>query len=134
MDALDEYLKELRELREDMPGDIPRFSDKDGGLAAQVLFLFQDPGKSGAEKSGVVDRCNDDPSAAAFREANRGVLDREKTVSWNAIPWAMRGTVASEKRLVREWGLIPRLLDALPEARVVVLWRQRRQGLHRGHL
>lgn len=120
MDALDEYLAWLREQRGVMSGDVPRFSDKDGRTAARVLFLFQDPGNSGAARSGVVDRCNDGPSAKAFRKANKGVLDREETVSWNAIPWAMQGTVADEKRLVREWRLIPRLLDALPEVRVVL--------------
>lgn len=121
MDALDRYLSQLKELRDGMPGDIPAFSDKDGRTSARMLFLFQDPGRSGAAKSGVVDRDNDDPSAKAFREANEGVLDRRETVCWNAIPLAKQGTFAEEKQLVREWGLVPRLLDALPEVRVVVL-------------
>lgn len=121
MDALDEYLKEVRKLRGGMPGDIPRFSDKDGKTAAQALFLFQDPGRSGAAESGVVDRDNDDPSAEAFREASRGLLERERTVSWNAIPWARQGTFSSEIGLVRQWRLITSLLNALPEVRVVAL-------------
>lgn len=121
MDDLDKYLEELRNRRTGMFGDIPRFSDKDGRTAAQVLFLFQDPGKSGAAKSGVVDRCNKDPSAASFREANEGILNRKRTVSWNAIPWAIQGTVADKKQLVREWRLIPRLLNALPKVEVVIL-------------
>lgn len=122
MDALDKYEAELKKLRTNMLGGIPRFSAKEGRTEAQVLFLFQDPGKSGAAKSGVVDRDNDGPSAEAFREANRGILDREKTVSWNAIPWAKQGTFADEIRLLRQWGLVPRLLDALPQVRVVVLF------------
>jgi uracil-DNA glycosylase len=121
MDALVEYLAGLRDLRRDMPGDIPRFSDKDGRTKAKVLFLFEDPGKSGAAESGEVDRDNDDPSAKAFTEANKGVLNRETTVSWNTIPWARQEKVAQEISLVREWKLVPKLLDALPDVRVVVL-------------
>jgi hypothetical protein len=120
MDALVEYLAGLRDLRRDMPGDIPRFSDKDGRTKAKVLFLFEDPGKSGAAESGEVDRDNDDPSAKAFTEANKGVLNRETTVSWNTIPWARQEKVAQEISLVREWKLVPKLLDALPDVRVVV--------------
>lgn len=121
MDALDEYLADLRDRRRGKTGDIPRFSDKDGRTKAKALFLFEDPGKSGAAKSGVVDRDNDDPSAEAFRAASEGVLDCEKTVSWNTIPWARQGTPASEINLVREWKLVARLLDALPKVKVVIL-------------
>jgi hypothetical protein len=120
-DALDKYLNDLRELRGDMPGSIPRFSEKDGRTEAKVLFLFQDPGRSGAAVSGVVDRDNDDHTAKAFREASVGVLDREMTVSWNAIPWARQGTFTKEIRLVRRWGLVPLLLDALPKVSAVIL-------------
>ena len=67
MDDLDRCLADLRGLRRGMPGAIPKFSDKDGRTTAEVLFLFEDPGKSGAAVSGVVDRDNDDPTAAAFR-------------------------------------------------------------------
>jgi hypothetical protein len=66
MDDLDKYLADLRGLRGGMLGAIPEFSDKDGRTTAEVLFLFEDPGKSGAAESGVVDRDNDDSSAAAF--------------------------------------------------------------------
>src|ERR687890_1430069 len=109
MDKLDEYLSDLEVLRQGMKGDIPRFSEKDGRTEAKVLFLFQDPGRSGAAASGVVDRDNDDHTAKAFREASEGVLDRGMTVSWNAIPWARQGTFTKEIRLVRRWGLVPLL-------------------------
>jgi hypothetical protein len=105
-----------------MEGDIPTFSVKDGRTKAKVLFMFQDPGKSGAADSGVVDRDNNDPSAKTFKDLNDEVgLPREDTVSWNTIPWAMQKTFPKELARVREWRLIPKLLDALPEVKVVVL-------------
>lgn len=114
-------MQELGQLAGGRADSVPRFCDRDGRTAAEVLFLLQDPGRSGATKSGVVCRENDDATARAFREANDGVLNREKTISWNAIPWAREGTQAEERRLVRELGMVPKLLDALPEVRVVVL-------------
>jgi hypothetical protein len=66
MDKLDEYLNDLRKLRRGRTGDIPTFSIKDGGTKGKVLFLFQDPGNSGAADSGVVDRDNKDESAKLF--------------------------------------------------------------------
>lgn len=134
MDALEKYRGKLRELPDDRHSTIPWFSDKDGRTAAQALFLFQDPGKSGAAKSGVADRDNEDPSAKAFREASEGILEREKTVSWNAIPWAIQGKVGYERWLVREWQVIPLLLDALPKVTVVVLCGNVARDFNHRHL
>jgi hypothetical protein len=123
MDKLDEYLNDLRKLRRGRAGDIPAFSVKDGRTEAEALFLFQDPGNSGAADSGVVDRDNKDESAKVFKALNEEQeLDREKTVSWNSIPWAVQGNdFGAELVQVREWELVPKLLDALPKVRVVVL-------------
>ena len=122
MDKLDEYLEEVRKLRSGMEDDIPVFDDEDGRTDARVLFLFQDPGKSGAAKSRRVSRTNEDPSARTFKKLNEDVsLNPKLTVSWNTIPWAMRDTFPQELARVREWNLIPKLLDALPKVEVVVL-------------
>ena len=120
MDALDEYRQYVMKMRDGEPGGLPEFSREDGRAAARVLLLFQDPGRSGAETTGVVDRDNPDPSAAVVRETE-DILPREMTVSWNAIPWAQQGTVAEELELVRRWELVPKLLDVLPRVCAVVL-------------
>lgn len=122
MDQLDEYLNDLRKRRKGMDGFIPTFSVKDGRTKAKALFLFQDPGKSGAERSRVVDRDNDDESAKLFGNLNQELgFDREETVSWNSIPWAMQDKPDAELERVRKWKLVPQLLDALPKVCVVVL-------------
>jgi hypothetical protein len=120
MDKFGEYLEEVRKLRSGMEDDIPVFDDEDDRTDARVLFLFQDPGKSGAAKSWRVSRANEDPSALTFKKLNEDMgLNPKLTVSWNTIPWTMRDTFPQELARVREWDLIPKLLDALPK--VVVL-------------
>ncbi len=105
MDKLDEYLEEVRRLRNGREDEIPVFDDEDGRTDARVLFLFQDPGKSGAERSGKVGRTNDDPSARTFAKLNRDVgLDPKLTVSWNTIPCPMRESFPKELARVREGG------------------------------
>lgn len=120
MDALDEYRDYVLKVWAGEEGALPTFSTKDGRTAARVLLMFQDPGHSGAATTGEADRNNPDPSAAAVRDTE-AVLPRELTVSWNAIPWAQQKPVGEELRRVREWNLVPKLLDALPEVCVVVL-------------
>lgn len=122
MDALDRYLETVRKrLRAERPDAVlPDFSRDDTRTGARVLLMFQDPGHSGAAKTGETSRNNPDPSAAAIRQTE-DVLPPELAVSWNAIPWAQQKPVGEELTLVREWGLIPELLDALPRVRAVVL-------------
>ncbi len=122
MDKLDEYLEGVRKLRSGREDEIPVFDNEDGRTDARVLFLFQDPGKSGAERSGRVSRTNDDPSARTFKKLNQDAgLDPKLTVSWNTIPWPICESFSKELTRVRECGLIPNLLDALPKVEVVVL-------------
>jgi hypothetical protein len=123
-DELDRYLDDLRELRAGRPGRIPTFSVRDGRTKAKVLFLFQDPGHSGAMKGkSEVDRDNDDDSARMFKCLNEEAeFDRKLTMSWNAVPWeANRSDWKGEMAFVRKHGLIPKLLDLLPALKVVVL-------------
>jgi uracil-DNA glycosylase len=119
MDALERYRRAIREREGEW---VPYFSEKDGWTDAEVLFLFQDPGNSGAMKSEEVDRDNLDDSARRFKRANEDVgLPRERTVSWNAVPWDANGKADAELRRVREGGWLLTLLNALPKVRVVVL-------------
>jgi hypothetical protein len=76
--------------------EVPDFDPLDGGVRAQVLFLFEKPGPMTAEKgsgnrsgSGFISRDNDDPTAEAIwrfmREADiprdlNGSLERDSLV------------------------------------------------------
>jgi uracil-DNA glycosylase len=85
MDALDEYVEELRRSKGE---GVPDFSKDDGRTEAKILFLHRDPGNSGASKTGFVDRGNPHATAKNFREASeKAGLDRKLTIAWNAVPW-----------------------------------------------
>src|ERR1019366_4921133 len=51
-------------------GEVPEFDPFDGGVDAQVLFLFEKPGPMtvGGDGSGFISRNNDDPTAEATFE------------------------------------------------------------------
>jgi hypothetical protein len=66
--------------------EIPYFDPWDGGIAAEVLFLFEAPGPQ-AKGSGFISRNNPDPSANNFFEFNRQIgICRKRTISWNIVP------------------------------------------------
>jgi hypothetical protein len=120
MDALDEYVKELRLSKGE---GVPDFSINDGRTEAKVLFLHRDPGKSGASKTGRVDRDNPYITAKNFREANeKAGLDRKLTIAWNAVPWPVgESTFARELKRVRSEAWLDKLLVLLEQVNVVVL-------------
>lgn len=128
MDALDEYVAELRSEKGD---GVPEFSQHDGRTEARVLFLHRDPGNSGASRTGVVDRGNPYATARNFREANDAArLDRKLTVVWNAVPWPVGArSFARELERVRSEGWLDKLLVLLPHLRVVVLLGEEAHGL-----
>ena len=80
------------DLREDSGERVPDFDPDDGGIEAEVLFVFQDPGPTVGD-TGFISRDNylfdpKDHSAMRVIEASdEAGLDRTRTVSWNAIPW-----------------------------------------------
>jgi hypothetical protein len=123
---LDAYLADLRDKEGSRGAKIPKFDPNDGGIEAKILFLFQDPGKSGAALeggSGMVSRDNKDPSANLFKQitVNEVDLPRKSTVLWNACPWEATDSEGVERRRLREGGWIPKLLEALPNVFVVAL-------------
>ena len=85
-----EYTAELR--RRDGV-EVPEFDPLDGGIDAQVLFLFEKPGPMTAEAgrragSGFISRNNDDPTAeATFNFMRQAGIPRKGTVIWNVVPW-----------------------------------------------
>ena len=105
--------------------EVPDFDPLDGGINAEILFLFEKPGpmtsKSG-KGSGFISRINDDPTAqAAFGFMIQAGLPRGKTVSWNAIPgWNGTRTVTQIelKDGIKE---LNRLLLLLPRIKTIVL-------------
>src|SRR5215208_2945203 len=83
--------RHVRRLRDEMRYgcDIPYFDPMDGGVEADVLFLFESPGE-GALASGFVSRDNRDSSAAKLTALNKDArLKWELTASWNIVPWAL---------------------------------------------
>ncbi len=121
MDELDKYVEDLRQSK---GPKVPSFSTEDGRTNAKILFLLQDPGKSGASKTNIVDRDNHDPTAKRFREVNDAVgLDRKLTISWNTIPWPIseESTFSKELEKVRSEGWLEKLLEIISDLQVVVL-------------
>ena len=122
MKPLNEYVARLR--RERKFGEIPDFDPLDGGIEAQVLFLFQKAGKQtvGCNGSGFISRNNDDNTAkATFNFMREAGIPRELTVTWNVVPgWNGEDDVAAPERRA---GIrcLKELLALLPRLRAVVL-------------
>jgi hypothetical protein len=121
---LTEYAEKLRQ-RENV--QVPDFDPLDGGVNAQILFLFEKPGPMTAESgprtgSGFISRDNDDPTAeATFNFMKRAGIPRELTVIWNIVPW-WNGTRKVTGAELREGAAsIERLVTLLPALSVVVM-------------
>lgn len=108
VERLTQHVEELR-AETTWGRDIPYFDPLDGGVDAQVLFLFESPG-DGALASGFVSRDNKDPSAAKFTALNDETdLHRELTASWNVVPWALGRSPTAKDLEVAGPLLIPTL-------------------------
>lgn len=120
--CLSDYLAVLRAEKD----VVPSFSPYDGGEFAECLFLLESPGPQ-VRVTGMVDRSNPDDSARNLtRENDEAGIPRERTISWNVVPWYVGGTPTDEQ--VREgisW--LPSLLSCLPDLRVAVLLGQKAQ-------
>jgi hypothetical protein len=84
------HMRTLRDYAASIRGpsvEVPDFDPLDGGINAEVLFLFEKPGPLAAG-SGFISRNNDDPTAeATFKFMEEAKIPREKTILWNVIPW-----------------------------------------------
>lgn len=105
-------------------GEVPEFDPFDGGIDAQILFLFEKPGPMTASTggSGFISRNNDDPSAeATFDFMQRAGIPRKLTLSWNVVPW-WNGTRKVTGQELREGvACVEELITLLPKLRAVVL-------------
>jgi hypothetical protein len=118
MVPLRDYVAALRASSPEI--EFPDFDPLDGGINAEILFLFEKPGRMTSKSgkgSGFISRNNDDSTAqATFGFMIQIELPRGKTVSWNAIPgWNGTRTVTQIelkngiKELIRFLRLLPRI-------------------------
>lgn len=111
-------------LRERFSAEVPEFDPLDGGVNAQILFLFEKPGPmtASAGGSGFVSRNNDDPTAVAtFEFMGQAKIPRKLTITWNVIP-CWNGTRKVTGQELREGvACVHELTALLPDLRAVVL-------------
>jgi len=104
--------------------EVPEFDPLDGGVNAQVLFLFEKPGPMTADAngSGFISRNNDDPTAQeTFKFMEEAGIPRTLTVTWNVIPW-WNGTRKVTGQELREGvACVRELISLLPSLCAVVL-------------
>jgi len=117
-----------RHLRAEGRGTVPDFDPRDGGVAAQVLFLMEKPGPmtdnnglTGRTGSGFISRDNDDPTAEAIVHfMEEAAIDRGQSILWNTVPWWNGTRKVSAEELSTGIERLAGLLDLLPTVRVVV--------------
>lgn len=119
------------ELREKRQCGMPYVDARYGGVEAEVLFLFQDPGPgtdANATGSGFLSAQNNDPSAERFlRCLNKVGLAVERVVTWNAYPWMKPGKGLTAKQLEEGGEVLVRLFERLPKLQVVMLMGKKAQ-------
>ncbi|MGR3911495.1 uracil-DNA glycosylase [Burkholderia sp. SR8] len=103
------------------------FDPADGGVEADLLFLFEKPGPmtsrtSKRHGSGFISRDNDDPTAeATFRFMAEANIDRRRTVIWNIVP-GWNGTIKVSSAECREgFAELKNFVALLPRLKTVVL-------------
>ena len=106
---------------------IPYVAPLYGGINAEVLLIFQDPGPKTQSDAGSGMLCaeNDDPTAELFSICLcKAGLDVARTITWNAYPWYINKSPTASQL---EAGLMPlrRLLDLLGKVSVVMLMGRR---------
>lgn len=105
--------------------EIPFFDPLDGGVSAKIFFLLEAPGPK-AVASGFISRNNPDETAKNFFILNQlANLPREKTVSWNLVPWYI-GTgkkirPANQSDIESGLKYLARLLQLFPHLVTMVL-------------
>lgn len=122
---LSAYVESLRERHPTW--EFQDFDPADGGVDADMLFLFEKPGPTTSstgkrQGSGFISRNNDDPTAeATFSFMVEANIDRKRTVTWNIVP-GWNGTIKVSTAECRN-GLdeLRTLVALLPRLKTVVL-------------
>lgn len=115
--------------------NVPYFDPEDGGIYAECLFLLEAPGPRAVD-SGFVSRNNPDCTAANWLDLNeKAGIDRKKTLMWNIVPWYLgeNGRIRPAKKadIDAGWKWLLRLLDLLPNLRMVVLVGRKAQRVNK---
>jgi hypothetical protein len=129
-------------LRKKYPqSEFPDFDPLDGGTEAEILFLFEKPGRrtsSGEGGSGFISRNNDDGTAAAtFEMMKQAKLSRKATAIWNLVPgWnGTRKITSQEFRAgIDEVGNLLELFDRVTTVVLVGRRAQRAESQMPKHL
>ncbi|MBS1857279.1 MAG: uracil-DNA glycosylase [Acidobacteria bacterium] len=106
-------------------GVVPDFDPLDGGVGAQILFLFEKPGPMTAEARGglgFISRNNDDPTAeATFNFMAQAGIPRKLTVIWNVVPWWNDTRKVTGAELAAGVACVRELMAHLPSLASVVM-------------
>lgn len=123
---LHKYISQLQK----RPGVVvPRFDPCDGGVNAEILFLFEKPGPKTAEveyseigrRIGFISRNNNDPTAEATHQfMEQAGVPSEKTITWNVVPWWNGTTKVTSDEIKEGVAALEDLIDLLPNLKVVV--------------
>lgn len=126
---LKHFVQDLREKHLDW--EFPDFDPLDGGCDADILFLFEKPGRmtsAGGNGSGFISRNNDDSTAEAiFGFMNEADLARKRTVIWNVIPGWNGTRKVTKTELIAGVDSLKNLLPLLTKLRTIVLIGKRAQ-------
>lgn len=113
--------------------EFPDFDPLDGGVNADLLFLFEKPGpmtSMAGGGSGFISRDNDDPTAeATFRFMEQAAIPRRRTVLWNSIPGWNGARAINSQELRDGTNCLEELLSLLPYVRTAVLVGKKAQRL-----
>lgn len=133
VESVNRFVDELRVTHGE--GNVPYVDPDCGGVNAQVLFLYQDPGPKASgpsNASGFLSLENDDPSADnLYHLLQEADLPWKVCVPWNAVPWYINRAgrahelIEALPSLHRVRGLLPRLSEvALMGNSAQSAWRQ----------
>ncbi len=116
----------VEKLKVDHPSsEFPYFDPLDGGSCAEILFLFEKPGRltsAAGNGSGFISRDNNDPTAeATFNFMKESKLRRKHTVLWNVVPGWNGVREITTMELKDGVDHLKALLPLLPELRTIVL-------------
>ena len=123
MSQLVEFVKRLRKRYPD--GYVPDFDPDDGGVDAEILFLFEKPGRKTDPSlggSGFISQDNNDQSAEATKRfLIEAGINRKKIVIWNTISAWNGTTKITAKESQHSVEEFQELLTILKKIRCVVL-------------
>lgn len=102
--------------------DVPLFDPAGGGVKAKVLLLTESPGPVPAGGAGLMSLDNDDQTAVnGFTAIKEAGLSRQACLSWNIVPWYLKGHTPTPAELRAAVPYLVELLGMLKDLKVVVV-------------